>query len=454
METTATSATSTPTFDQLPLPETLRKSLAKMNFQTPTPIQAKAVPLALEGKDVIGCAQTGTGKTGAFVIPTVARLSKNPQETALIMTPTRELALQIFEVVRNMTWFEKKFGAALLIGGASYGPQFQQLRQKPRLVIGTPGRIQDHLDQKSLKLDQVGVLVLDEADRMLDMGFAPQIESILKGVPTERQTFLFTATLPREIERMAQRFMKSPERVMVGENSKPVAKIKQEMIETRENEKLGVLFEQINARVGSVLIFAGTKRRTDRLSEELEMGGYDVVSIHGDRSQRQRADAIRIFKRGQARILVATDVAARGLDVPHIAHVINFDLPQVPEDFIHRIGRTARAGAEGNALSLVTPSDRGMWKRIQRLIGGETEPSGQPRNRGYGPRRADDGRGFSPRRGPRRPAAAANSRGPRQEEERSYSERGPKRGFKSGFKKNSRPSGKFSGLARQSSSER
>ena len=392
---------STLSFESLALPVNLQKSLAKMNFQSPTPIQAKTLPLALEGRDVIGCAQTGTGKTGAFVIPLIARLSANPQQTALIMTPTRELALQIYEVVRNMTWFEKNWGTVLLIGGAAYGPQFQGLRRGARIIIGTPGRIQDHLNQGSLSLQNTGVLVLDEADRMLDMGFAPQIEEILRGVPEDRQTFLFTATLPREIERIAQRFMKNAERVMVGENSRPIAKIKQEMIETNEAKKLDVLFEQINSREGSMLVFTKTKRRTDRLTKELEISGYQVTAIHGDRSQRQRSDAIRDFKSGRVRILVATDVAARGLDVPHIAHVINFDLPQVPEDFVHRIGRTARAGAEGNALTLVTPSERGMWRRIQSLINGNNQdgysqgsrPGGFRNDNGFGPKRS-----YGPRR--------------------------------------------------------
>ncbi len=399
-------------FKDLALPESLQKALEKMKFETPTDIQAKTLPIALEGKDIIGCAQTGTGKTGAFVIPTLARLAEHPEKTALIMTPTRELAMQIFEVVRNMVWFEKNCGIAILIGGASYGPQFNQLRRNPRIIIGTPGRIQDHLNNGSLRLNHTGILVLDEADRMLDMGFAPQIESILKSVPADRQTFLFTATLPREIEKIAERFMKSPTRIMVGANSKPVEKIKQEVIETHEDKKFSVLVDQINQREGSVLIFAKTKRRTDLLAEELHGNGFKVALIHGDRTQGQRADAIRNFRSGQVRILVATDVAARGLDVPHIAHVINFDLPQVAEDFIHRIGRTARAGAEGNALSFVTPSERGMWKRIHRLITGNN-------NSGY----SSGPSSFQSRPGGDRPQQFAGRRGDQTADQRRYGPR-------------------------------
>ena len=411
------------TFQQFELPPTLQKSLDKMDFKIPTPIQAKVLPLALEGSDIIGCAQTGTGKTGAFMIPIVARLSLNPEQTALILTPTRELALQIFEVAKSMILFEKNFGIALLIGGSGYGPQLQQLRRGSRLIIGTPGRVQDHLRQKNLRLEKTNVLVLDEADRMLDMGFAPQIEEILRKMEGARQTFLFTATLPNEIEKIAKKFMKNPLRVMVGPNSRPIEKIKQEVIETTESKKLQILIKEIRKREGSVLIFTRTKHRTDSLSEELEISGFEVAMIHGDRTQQQRSAAIRDFKKGTARILVATDVASRGLDVPNIAHVINFDLPQMPEDFVHRIGRTARAGAEGSALSLITPSERFMWKRILRLIsGGGGAGFGE---KPFGPVRAD-------------PAAAA----PEEDRERTprrYKGRGAFRGKKA-------PSRQFSSL--------
>lgn len=472
-------------FDQFDLPTGLKKSLARMSFVEPTPVQAQTLPVALEGRDILGCAQTGTGKTGAFAIPMVARLSTRSEHTALIMTPTRELALQVFEFVKQLSGHDRSWGVTLLIGGTAYGPQFRALRQNPRIVIGTPGRIQDHLDQGSLRLGRAGFLVLDEADRMLDMGFAPQIEAIVASMPEERQTMLFTATLPQQIERIAARFLKNPSRIMVGPNSRPVEKVKQEVIQTRENEKREVLFRQIDARKGSVLIFAKTKRRTEMLTEELSLSGYDVVAIHGDRTQRQRDDALKAFRKGGARILVATDVAARGLDVPHIAHVINFDLPQVPEDYIHRIGRTARAGAEGEALTLVTPSERGLWRRIERLIGGDSSASGggfgnrpagrfggrkpfgrprfdrengEERRRGDGPRpprfdrggAEDNRRGFEGRRprferGNTEDNRGGQDRGPRRFDRDERKPAFAKRGKEAGPRP--RPKGKFSGLA-------
>lgn len=382
-------------FQDFALSSSLQKALAKMNFREPTPIQQKTLIPALAGRDIVGCAQTGTGKTAAFVIPLIARLQADPDRIALILTPTRELAMQISDVVRHLTWFEKDWNYALLIGGSPYGGQLQALRKNPRFVIGTPGRVQDHLDQGSLQLERTGALVLDEADRMLDMGFAPQIESILKSVPTDRQTFLFTATLPAEIEKIAKRFLKTPERIVVGPNSKPVEAVRQKVVETNEGRKLEDFFEHLYKLKGSVLIFTKTRHRTERLTEAIAEAGFDVTSIHGERTQRQRLDAIRDFKKGQARVLVATDVAARGLDVPHIAHVINFDLPQEPEDYVHRIGRTARNGAEGDALTFVTPQDRDMWRRIESLIHGKRQGTGTA---GRGERSARGFRKFSPGR--------------------------------------------------------
>ena len=355
-------------FQELGLPEFLGKSLKQMNFSKPTPVQAQAIPAALEGKDVIASAQTGTGKTAGFGIPLLTFLSKNPDQTALILTPTRELAAQVLEVLRKLTGAHHLGGSVLLIGGANMGGQISALIRKPRLIIGTPGRVIDHLGRGSLNLSKAGFLVLDEADRMLDMGFAPQLEEIRKRLPTQRQTLLFSATLPDDIKSMGARYLKDPVRIAVGESTQPIAKINQMVIHTSEAKKYDELTGELNERQGSVLVFARTQSRVERLAEKLKESGFKVTRVHGGRTQSQRRQAIEQFREGSYRILAATDIAARGLDIHHIAHVINYDLPRNPEDYIHRVGRTARAGAEGASLCLLTPEDRGLWERILRLI--------------------------------------------------------------------------------------
>jgi ATP-dependent RNA helicase DeaD len=355
-------------FQELGLPEFLGKSLKQMNFSKPTPVQAQAIPAALEGKDVIASAQTGTGKTAGFGIPLLTFLSKNPDQTALILTPTRELAAQVLEVLRKLTGTHHLGGSVLLIGGANMGGQISALLRKPRLIIGTPGRVIDHLGRGSLNLSKAGFLVLDEADRMLDMGFAPQLEEIRKRLPAQRQTLLFSATLPDDIKSMGARYLKDPVRIAVGETTQPIAKINQMVIHTSEGKKYDELTAELNERQGTVLVFARTQSRVERLAEKLKESGFKVTRVHGGRTQSQRRQAIEQFREGSYRILVATDIAARGLDIHHIAHVINYDLPRNPEDYIHRVGRTARAGAEGASLCLLTPEDRGLWERILRLI--------------------------------------------------------------------------------------
>jgi ATP-dependent RNA helicase DeaD len=355
-------------FKDLSLPESLNRALAAMNYQTPTPIQAQAVPVALTNRDLIGCAQTGTGKTAAFSIPMIVHLLKAPRKNALILVPTRELAQQIDEVIKELTKFCPEVKRAVLIGGAAMNPQIKALWNKPRIVVATPGRLMDHVRRGSLSLMNSEILVLDEADRMLDMGFAPQLNEILRYVPKHRQTMLFSATLPAEIQKLAMKYLKDPVKVAVGPISQAAPKIVQSMVQTTIGAKNGLLMDELNTRVGSVIIFARTKRRTDKLARFLTDAGYKAGRIHGDRTQKQRTDAIDSFRKGKFRILVATDIAARGIDVPHIAHVINYDLPMVPEDYIHRIGRTARAGAEGQALSLVTPEEKSLWKDIARFV--------------------------------------------------------------------------------------
>ena len=356
-------------FQELGLPPFLGKSLQQMNFKVPTPIQAQAIPAALEGRDVIASAQTGTGKTAAFGISLLNYLDGHPGQTAMVLTPTRELAAQVLEVLRKLSGGHPLGGSVLLIGGAPMASQLSSLSRKPRLIIGTPGRVIDHLNRGTLSLAQAGFLVLDEADRMLDMGFAPQLEEIRKRLPEKRQTLLFSATLPPNIQAMGSRYLKDPVRIAVGEASRPIPKISQMTIHTTEARKFEELLGELGERQGSVLVFARTQNRVDRVMEKLKDAGIKVTRIHGGRTQSQRRQAIEHFREGHYRVLVATDIAARGLDIHHIAHVINYDLPRNPEDYIHRVGRTARAGAEGSSLCLLTPEDRGQWAAILRLIG-------------------------------------------------------------------------------------
>jgi superfamily II DNA/RNA helicase len=353
-------------FAQFQLPPQLLKSLTDLKFHQPTPIQAKSIPIALTGKDVMGMAQTGTGKTAAFGIPMVVRLLKNPRENALILAPTRELAVQIHAFMQSLTRQTPHLSCALLIGGLSMRMQNKQLARRPRILIATPGRLMDHLGQKNSLLTHTAMLVLDEADRMLDMGFAPQLQKIRKFLPLERQTFLFSATYPKNIRKLASEYLKTPAEVSVGQVSKPVHKIQQAVVETTVKDKNNKLMDELNRREGSVLIFARTKNRTDRLTRFLLDFGYKATKIHGDCSQAQRQKSIDGFRNGRVRILVATDIASRGIDIPDIGHVINYDLPQAPEDYVHRIGRTGRNGKDGQALCFVTPEDRNHWKYLSR----------------------------------------------------------------------------------------
>lgn len=356
-------------FEVLSLSEPVRGALKAMSYATPTEIQAKAIPVALTNRDVIGCAQTGTGKTAAFGVPIVENLMKSPRKRALVLAPTRELALQIDEVLRKLTRFTPELELAVLIGGASFGPQLKALARNPRIVVATPGRLLDHLRQGKLSLSATEILVLDEADRMLDMGFAPQLEQVLRYLPKARQSMLFSATFPNEVQKLVNRFTKDPVRISVGPISKPVEKIAQSVVQTTGSAKKETLLDTINACAGSVLVFTRTKSRADNVCRHLNRAGLKADRIHGDRSQNQRQRAIEGFRHGKFDILVATDIAARGIDIPHIANVINYDLPMVPEDYVHRIGRTGRAGADGRAVSLLTAEDSRTWRAITKLIG-------------------------------------------------------------------------------------
>ncbi len=340
-------------------------ALDKLGFKNPTPIQARSIPPALEGKDLIGLAQTGTGKTLAFGVPLVqAALSG---KKSLVVLPTRELALQVEEEL-------KKIGAALgvrtalLIGGGSMGEQLRSLRRDPAVTIGTPGRILDHLRQRTVSFREVKVLVLDEADRMLDMGFAPQLKQIMNDVPKERQTMLFSATMPDEIVRMANAYMRLPLRIEMAPPGTAVEKVTQELYFISRPDKPRLLEKLLYEYKGPVLVFSKTKFGAKRIAASLRALGHTAAEIHSNRSLNQRREALDGFKNGRYRILVATDIAARGIDVKGIELVLNYDLPTNPEDYVHRIGRTARAGAVGRAISFATPDERGDVRDIERLI--------------------------------------------------------------------------------------
>jgi superfamily II DNA/RNA helicase len=355
-------------FKNFKLPQTVEKALAALNFQTPTPIQEQAIPVALEGRDVVGCAQTGTGKTAAFCIPILTRLLAHPGKIALVLVPTRELAQQVDLFWQQLSRGSQGMHSTLIIGGMPMFKQKKSLARRPRLIVATPGRLIDHLDQRTVRLDQVETLVLDEADRMLDMGFAPQLARIMKLMPRERQTLFFTATWAPELDRLAKSWLRDPVRVSAGTVSSAAPEVTQALIATTPQAKNSALLDELNRSEGQILVFARTKSRTDRVTRYLSEFGVSVNRLHGGRTQGQRNAAMSEFRAGRIRVLVATDIAARGIDVSTIAHVVNYDLPQSSEDYIHRIGRTGRAGAKGRAVSLITPEDRAQWGEIARLL--------------------------------------------------------------------------------------
>ncbi len=351
-------------FEDMSLPVEIQKALKALNFKEPTPIQASTIPLASQGKDFMACAETGSGKTAAYAIPTVVSLLENKDKHALILAPTRELAQQIADFFRDLTKYCDGLSVTALIGGADIFKQFRSLKKNPRILVATPGRLTDHLHRKSLTLENTEFLILDEGDRMLDMGFAPQLDEILKFLPKQRQTSLFTATLPEKVKKLAEKYLTKPEQVNVGRISLPVLTITQTVVEVTNKEKENRLVDELNARANSVIIFAKTKIKVDKLMNFLDSYGFKVDLIHGGRSQGQRNRALANFRAGKSRILCATDVASRGIDIPSVAHVINYDLPMMVEDYVHRIGRTGRNGASGEAVTFVTPDDYRSWMMI------------------------------------------------------------------------------------------
>jgi ATP-dependent RNA helicase RhlE len=354
-------------FSSLGLSSECQLSLTEAGYHSPTPIQARAIPLALAGRDVMGCAATGTGKTAAFLLPLMERLAGKTGIRALVLAPTRELAAQIEEQAI-------RFGAprgvrtALLIGGVSVGPQVSVLGSRPQLLIATPGRLIDHLEERNVSLDGISFLVLDEADRMLDMGFKPQLTRILARLPRARQTMLFSATMGGEVAAFARTHLLNPTRVEIERSGTAAGRATQRVYMVAQNEKSALLLTLLAADGSSTLVFARTKHRTDRLASAIERAGHRVTRLHSNRSQSQRREALAGFKSGRFRVLVATDIAARGIDVAEIGHVVNFDLPLVPEDYVHRIGRTARAAASGTASSFSGPEEAGLLRDIERLM--------------------------------------------------------------------------------------
>ncbi|MBI4434820.1 DEAD/DEAH box helicase [Candidatus Uhrbacteria bacterium] len=353
-------------FNDFDISPQLKASIVKAGFTVPTPIQAQAIPPGLEGRDIIGAAQTGTGKTAAFVVPIVERLRGRKGLGCLILTPTRELALQIEDVFHQLA--RGQLRVTNIIGGASMGCQRQALRSELNVIIATPGRLLDHMGQATVDLRPLKILVLDEADRMLDMGFKPQIDRILAAVPKQRQTMLFSATIPEEIAAMSRAELHDPVRVEISRRGVTAEKIDQGVFHIPQLQKIALLFWLLEQQPGPTLVFTRTKHRADRVARTLQQRGFTVATLHANRSLNQRKAALEGFKRGTFRVLVATDIAARGIDVIDIAHVVNFDLPHVPDDYVHRVGRTARAERSGHAWSFVAHEEARQLRDIERLL--------------------------------------------------------------------------------------
>lgn len=356
-------------FNQFNLDSRLNTGISHAGYRIPTPIQRSAIPLALAGHDLIGTAQTGTGKTAAFVLPILHKLLKGPgkQTRALIITPTRELAEQIHQAIGSLRG-KTDIRSIAIYGGVGAGTQIEALRGGVEIVVACPGRLLDHIQNNHAKLGNVEVLVLDEADRMLDMGFLPDIKRILKHVPRKRQTMLFSATFPKEIEHLAAQALHRPKRVAIG-IARPAHTVTHTLYPVPHHLKRGLLIKLLQqTKTNRVLIFTRTKHRAQRLAKQIASAGYKVTSLHGNRSQAQRRTALKGFKQGKYQIMVATDIAARGLDIDRISHVINFDMPDTSDAYIHRIGRTGRVKRTGEAFTLITPDDRALVQKIEKIM--------------------------------------------------------------------------------------
>ncbi len=369
-------------FTEFTLLPALQSKLAQSKFIIPTPVQAGAIPPALEGRDVLATAQTGTGKTLSFLIPIIEAMHKSarmPDQDqgrrqargkspfALILLPTRELAMQVEQAYRNLS-LDAASQAALVVGGLSEGTQLQAIRRGARLIVATPGRLEDFLRRKLVQLDQVQILVLDEVDRMLDMGFKPAIKRIVASLPAQHQTLCYSATLESPVTEVVRDYLRNPVRIEMGSVLKPAENVRLQTFEVTTDKKMPLLEHLLRSEKGSFLVFVRTKHGADRVAKKLSMSGWNATSIHGDRTQAQRSAALRSFTQGVHRVLVATDVAARGIDVAHIAHVVNYDMPKMAEDFVHRVGRTGRASKSGVASTFQAPEERGDLRRIERAL--------------------------------------------------------------------------------------
>lgn len=403
-KTTEPAVTSTTTFDDFGLDPRCLRVLHEQKIVIPTPVQAQAIPVALTGKDLIAVAQTGTGKTLAFSLPALTRLASQhvTRNNVLVLTPTRELAVQVQRVVEAIAKPLHMHSVAVY-GGVGMEKQTQDLRRGRQIVVATPGRLLDHMGRGNVSFPQLRILILDEADRMLDMGFLPDIRRIIRQLPGERQTMMFSATFPDEIARLTSEMMRNPERISVGPIARPVDTVRQLLYPVMPEDKTRLLVKILEEQhIASAVIFLRTKDRTERVANMLHKRGFKAAAIHGDRSQRQREQALDGFRKGKYSILVATDVAARGLDIEGITHVINYDIPPTAEDYIHRIGRTARAQAEGDAITFVAPAEHTALETIERALGRNlprAEWDGAPTVLSlYTPKKASD-----PKGGARRP---------------------------------------------------
>jgi len=365
-----TAPTSAITFDQLNLSAEVLQAVRDAGYKNPTPIQADAIPLVLKGRDVMGLAQTGTGKTAAFTLPIVNTLIGGPRRTrALVLTPTRELCVQVEESVHKYAR-HSQLSVVSVYGGVPLEPQQKKLRAGVDIVVATPGRLIDHLERQNVVFDDLEVLVLDEADRMLDMGFAPQINRIVADVPKYRQTLLFSATMPPEVEALARKYLRKPVVVQVGRGSSAASTVSHAVYPVPRERKSSLLARLLKeANLDSVLVFTRTKHGADRVVRHLEREQIKATAMHADKTQPQRTKALQDFKDGRVRVLVATDIAQRGLDISGITHVVNYDVPQQAEDYVHRIGRTGRAAKEGDAFTFMAPDEIAMVKSIERVIG-------------------------------------------------------------------------------------
>jgi len=429
-------------FDSLGLKPELLRAVSEQGYTQPTPVQQKAIPAVLEGLDLMASAQTGTGKTAAFTLPLLQRLSErragHPRPRALILTPTRELAAQVHE---NLRAYGRHLNLKSLeiFGGVNINPQMSKLKRGVDVVIATPGRLIDHMERGTVRLDAIETLILDEADRMLDMGFRPAIERIVKALPKQRQTLLFSATFSKEITELARHYLNNPLRVETAAPNSTVDAIAQQVVRVDQKKKRELLSWMIGSRDWrQVLVFTRTKHGANRLAKQLESDGLPAAAIHGNKSQGARTKALADFKKNKVRVLVATDIAARGLDIDQLPHVVNYDIPNVPEDYVHRIGRTGRAGRDGLAVSLVSGAEHGLFEDIRKLVKVEiptetvdgyepTEPisKGSPKPSA---RRSGNPRGNQGGRGGRNNSrnAAARNQGGRNKQSRSRGQQGRK----------------------------